>query len=165
MSGILLIPAENSGCAIQDHIYDISKSYSRMDFAQALRGGHSIRAVSYPADMVVGAAAISVTQSHPFGSLYLMAVRRAVDIPTPKDVSVVHKAGYRMGADILIQAVFDAGLARNGDLIDAAYIRIQVLVVHDKDEHESAISHGCDIISINNRNLDTLNVTRTILAE
>ncbi len=118
-----------------------------------------------------GAAALSVlTQPYMFGGSpeYLMRVRREVPVPVlMKDIIVDHAqvhAAHRMGADciLLIQAVFDAGYATNMDqFIDAAHqYGIQVLLeVHSRAELDRALFTGCDIIGVNNRNLDTLEIS------
>ena len=74
-----------------------------------------------------------------------------------------------MGADciLLIVSALDKTLLKN--LYDAAKVRdLDVIVeVHDYSELESALEIECDIIGINNRNLDTLkidlNTTKKIL--
>ena len=118
-----------------------------------------------------GAVAISVlTQPYLFGGSpeYLARVRRAVRVPIlMKDIvvdAIQIEAARRLGADciLLIQAVFDAGHAHDmDDMIDTAHqYGMQVLAeVHDTQEMESAISTKCDIIGVNNRNLDTLEIS------
>lgn len=137
----------------------------------------TIRSMEDPAKLAIemvegGAAALSVlTQPYLFkGSPeYFMKVRKAVSVPMlMKDIVVdrvqVEAAG-RMGADciLLIQAIFDKGYASGGidDFIEMAHDRgVQVLLeVHDKTELKSALSTKCDIIGVNNRNLDTLEIS------
>ena len=128
-----------------------------------------------------GAAAISVlTQPYLFGGSpeYLARVRRAVRVSIlMKDIvvdAVQIEAARRLGADciLLIQAVFDAGHAHDMDgMIERAHrYGMQVLAeVHDTHELESALHTKCDIIGVNNRNLDTLEIsletTKHVLAE
>ena len=127
-----------------------------------------------------GAAAVSVlTQPYLFGGSpdYFARVRGAVDVPLlMKDIVVDRlqvEAAHRLGADciLLIQAVFDNGHARDMDgFVDAAHdYGMQVLVeVHDHTELEAALATECDIVGVNNRNLDTLEIsletTRSVLA-
>lgn len=118
-----------------------------------------------------GAAAISVlTQPYLFGGSpeYLARVREAVSIPIlMKDIIVDIRqidAAHRLGADciLLIQAVFDGRYASGMHaMIQRAHdYGIQVLVeVHDTDELENALRTDCDIMGVNNRNLDTLSIS------
>ena len=118
-----------------------------------------------------GAVAISVlTQPYLFGGSpeYLARVRQAVRVPIlMKDIVVdvaQIEAARRLGADciLLIQAVFDAGYAHDMDgMIDMAHrYGMQVLAeVHDTPELESTLATKCDIIGVNNRNLDTLEIS------
>ena len=147
---------------------------SEIKFASPSQG--TIRGTEDPARIAVemvagGASALSVlTQPHLFGGSpeYFMKVRGAVSVPMlMKDIVVDHRqvdAAVRMGADciLLIQAVFDAGYASDIDgFIGRAHRGgIQVLLeVHDRTELDSALATGCDIIGVNNRNLDTLEVS------
>ncbi|MBI1658124.1 MAG: indole-3-glycerol-phosphate synthase [Thaumarchaeota archaeon] len=127
-----------------------------------------------------GAVAISVlTQPYLFGGSpeYLAQVRKVVRVPIlMKDIvvdAIQIEAARRLGADciLLIQAVFDAGHAHDMDgMIDTAHgYGMQVLAeVHDTHELESALATKCDIIGVNNRNLDTLEIsletTKRVLA-
>lgn len=156
---------------------------SEIKFASPSQG--TIRGTEDPAriasEMVAGgASALSVlTQPHLFGGSpgYFTSVREAVSVPMlMKDIVVDHRqvdAAIRMGADcvLLIQAVFDAGHAADiGSFIERAHLGgIQVLLeVHDRAELGSALATDCDIIGVNNRNLDTLEVsletTKMVLA-
>lgn len=136
--------------------------------------------VRIAAEMVAGgASALSVlTQPHLFGGSpeYFMEVRDAVQVPMlMKDIVLDHaqvEAARRMGADciLLIQAIFDAGYASDIDgFIRAAHRNgTQVLLeVHDRKELGSALATDCDVVGVNNRNLDTLEVsletTRAVL--
>lgn len=119
-----------------------------------------------------GAAAISVlTQPHLFGGSpqYFADIRRSVSVPMlMKDIILDYRqidAASDVGADciLLIQAIFDAGYASNS--IDRYITRahdynMQVLLeVHDSIELVSALHTDCDIIGVNNRNLDTLEIS------
>ena len=72
-------------------------------------------------------------------------------------------AAKKMGADyfLLIQALFDKGFVDNIDeLIDYGHkngLKI-LLEAHTKMEFDNAIRTDADIVGINNRNLDTLEV-------
>lgn len=147
---------------------------SEIKFASPSRG--LIRESSKPADIAQdmvngGAAAISVlTQPRLFGGSpqYLAQVRKVVDIPIlMKDIIVSDvqiQAASALGADaiLLIQALFDRGhITGRRKLIQVAHqSRLQVLLeVHNKDELDKAMDSDCDIIGVNNRNLDTLQVS------
>ena len=137
----------------------------------------TIRATEDPAKLAMemvagGAAALSVlTQPYLFkGSPeYFMRIRKAVPVPMlMKDIVVDHvqvEAAGRMGADciLLIQAIFDNGYATGGvdEFIETAHgCGVQVLLeVHDKTELKSALATKCDVIGVNNRNLDTLEIS------
>lgn len=118
-----------------------------------------------------GAVAISVlTQPHEFGGSpeSLALVREAVGIPViMKDVIVSPAqvdAARRLGADyvLLIQAVFDRGLAGGlGELIDLAHAGGMgvLLEAHTREELASAMASGADIVGVNNRSLETLEVS------
>ncbi|MDD9809315.1 MAG: indole-3-glycerol-phosphate synthase [Thaumarchaeota archaeon] len=127
-----------------------------------------------------GAVAISVlTQPHEFGGSpeALARVRESVSVPVMmKDVIVGPAqvdAARRLGADyvLLIQAVFDRGLAGGRDgLIDLAHAGGMgvLLEAHTRAELESALASRADIVGVNNRSLETLEVsletTRELLA-
>lgn len=147
---------------------------SEIKFASPSRG--TIRDAGGAADIARkmvngGAAAISVlTQPRLFGGSpqYLAQVREVVDVPIlMKDIIVSDvqiRAAAALGSDaiLLIQALFDRGhIAGQHELIRAAHQNdIQVLLeVHNKGEMDNAICTDCDIIGVNNRNLDTLQVS------
>ena len=128
-----------------------------------------------------GAAAISVITEPKFfgGSLgFLPEVKRRVSLPVMmKDVVVDRTqidAAARLGADaiLLISRVFESGLINAGldETVSAAHSRglEVVLEVHTEEEYVSALGTRADIIGINNRNLETLEVsletTKKILA-
>jgi len=72
-------------------------------------------------------------------------------------------AAKKMGADyfLLIQALFDNGFVSDIDeLIDYGHKKgLKILLeAHTKTEFENAIKTDADIIGINNRNLDTLEI-------
>ena len=117
-----------------------------------------------------GAQAISVlTQPHLFNGSpeYFIKIRKNVKIPLlMKDVMIDKiqiDAAKKMGADyfLLIQALFDNGFVNEIDeLIDYGHkngLKI-LLESHTKTEFDNALKTDADIIGINNRNLDTLEI-------
>ncbi len=117
-----------------------------------------------------GSRALSVlTQPHLFhGSPeYFMKVRQAVDVPLlMKDImidKVQIDAAKKIGADymLVIQSIFDQGYLKEIDEF-ICYGHKQgleiLLEVHTKQEFQNALKTEADIIGINNRNLDTLDI-------
>ena len=117
-----------------------------------------------------GAQAISIlTQPHLFNGSpeYFIKIRKNVKIPLlMKDVMVDKTqidAAKKMGADyfLLIQALFDKGFVNDIDeLINYGHkngLKI-LLESHTKTEFENSLKTDADIIGINNRNLDTLEI-------
>jgi len=138
--------------------------------------------VSIANQMIAGGSkALSIiTQPHLFnGSPELfMKVRQAVDIPLLiKDImidKVQIDAAEKIGADymLVIQSLFDQKLLKDIDeFIDYGHKkRLAILLeVHTIEEFENALKTEADIIGINNRNLDTLeidlNTTKIVLKE
>ena len=134
-----------------------------------------IRTLTEPASIAKqmiagGSKALSVlTQPHLFhGSPeYFMRVRDAVDVPLlMKDIMIDNiqiDAAEKIGADymLLIQSLFDQGFLKEID----EFIRyghkkgLKILLeVHTKQEFENALKTEADLIGINNRNLDTLEI-------
>lgn len=117
-----------------------------------------------------GARALSVlTQPHLFNGSpeYFMRARRAVGVPMlMKDVTVDTvqiDAAARIGADyiLLIQSLFEHGYLKEVDeFVGYGHRRgLKVLLeVHTKGEFEAALGTNADLIGINNRNLDTLEI-------
>ena len=134
-----------------------------------------IRTLTDPASiakkMVAGGAkALSVlTQPHLFhGSpQYFMKVREAVDVPLLMKDIMIDKiqidAAKKIGADymLVIQSLFDQKFLSDIDgFIEYGHkqgLEI-ILEVHTKEEFENALKTDADIIGINNRNLDTLEI-------
>lgn len=126
-----------------------------------------------------GSKALSIlTQPHLFhGSPeYFIKVRQSVDVPLLMKDIMIDKiqidTAKKIGADymLLIQSLFDQGhLQEIDEFIDYAHKKgIQVLLeVHTKQEFENALKTQADLIGINNRNLDTLEIdlktTETVL--
>lgn len=134
-----------------------------------------IREVSSPvkiADAMIkgGALGLSVlTQPNLFyGSpKYFMEIRRHLKVPMlMKDVMidmVQIDAAKKMGADyiLLIQSLFDGGYLKEIDeFVDYAHkngLRV-LLETHTKEEFTNSLKTEADLIGINNRNLDTLEI-------
>ena len=117
-----------------------------------------------------GSRALSVlTQPHLFhGSPeYFMNVRQAVDVPLlMKDImidKVQIDAAKKIGADymLVIQSLFDQKYLKEIDEF-IGYGHKQglniLLEVHTREEFQNALKTEADIIGINNRNLDTLEI-------
>ena len=117
-----------------------------------------------------GAKALSVlTQPHLFhGSPeYFMKVRQAVDVPLLMKDIMIDKiqidTAKKIGADymLVIQSLFDQKFVSDIDeFIDYGHKQgLEILLeVHTKDEFTNALKTKADIIGINNRNLDTLEI-------
>ncbi|HEY1247842.1 MAG TPA: indole-3-glycerol-phosphate synthase [Nitrososphaera sp.] len=139
-----------------------------------------IRNVIQPTDIAKEMASSGViglsilTQPYLFdGSIeYFVTVRKATtSIPLiMKDIivsTIQIDAGKKVGADciLLIKSVFDRDLAEDSMEKLAEYARkkaLQVIVeVHTEREFEEAIKAKHDLVGINNRNLDNLQVNIT----
>ncbi len=117
-----------------------------------------------------GAKALSVlTQPHLFhGSPeYFIKVRQAVDVPLLMKDIMIDKiqidAAKKIGADymLVIQSLFDQGFLKDIDeFIDYGHRQgLEILLeVHTKEEFQNALKTEADIIGVNNRNLDTLEI-------
>jgi indole-3-glycerol phosphate synthase len=134
-----------------------------------------IRQISDPveiAKMMVrgGAIALSVlTQPYMFNGSpkYFMEIRKQLKIPMLMKDIVVDKiqidAAKKIGADymLLIQALFDSGHVKEIDeFVEYGHRNnLKVLVeAHTKEEFENSLKTNADIVGINNRNLDTLEI-------
>ena len=117
-----------------------------------------------------GAKALSIlTQPHLFNGSpeYFIKIRKNVKIPLLMKDIMINKtqidAAKKMGADyfLLIQALFDNGFVSEIDeFIDYGHkngLKI-LLESHTKTEFDNAMKTNADIIGINNRNLDTLEI-------
>lgn len=117
-----------------------------------------------------GAKALSVlTQPNLFNGSpdYFMQVRKAVNVPMLMKDIIVDKiqidAAKKIGADymLLIQSLFDQKYLRDiEEFISYGHKNgLNVLVeVHTKSEFKNALKTEADLIGINNRNLDTLEI-------
>ena len=143
-----------------------------------------IRTLTEPASIAKqmiagGSKALSIlTQPHLFNGSpeYFMRVRQAVDVPLlMKDIMIDNiqiDAAKKIGADfiLLIQSLFDQKFLRDiEEFVDYGHkhgLKI-LLEVHTKKEFENALKTDADLIGINNRNLDTLEIdlktTETVL--
>lgn len=126
-----------------------------------------------------GAKALSVlTQPHMFNGSpeYFISIRKVMSVPMLMKDIIIDKcqidAAQKMGADyiLLIQSLFDLGYLKEIDeFIDYGQkkdLRI-ILEAHTKEEFEKSIRTKADLIGINNRDLDTLeidlNTTKKVL--
>lgn len=126
-----------------------------------------------------GAKALSIlTQPYLFSGSpdFFIKIRKEVDVPLLMKDIIVDKtqidAAKKIGADyiLLIQSLFDHGFLNEIDeLIDYSHkngLKI-LLESHTKDEFQNSLKTNADILGINNRDLDTLeldiNNTKKIL--
>jgi len=134
-----------------------------------------IRTVGDPAiiakQMIAGGSkALSIlTQPHLFNGSpeYFIKVRQSVDVPLLMKDIMIDKiqidAAKKIGADymLVIQSLFDQKFLTDIDEF-IAYGHKQglniLLEVHTKEEFQNALKTDADIIGINNRNLDTLEI-------
>jgi len=127
--------------------------------------------VSIANQMIAGGSkALSVlTQPHLFNGSpeYFMKIRQSVDVPMlMKDImidKVQIDAAKKIGADfmLVIQSLFDQGFLKDIDeFIDYGHKQgLEILLeVHTKQEFQNALKTEADLIGINNRNLDTLEI-------
>lgn len=128
-----------------------------------------------------GATGLSVlTQPYLFNGSpeYFTIIRKQVQIPLLMKDIVVDKiqidAAEKLGADmiLLIQAIFDKNFAADIDEFIAYAHKKKLLVLlesHTKKEFTDSAETQADILGINNRNLDTLEIdlktTQTILKD
>jgi indole-3-glycerol phosphate synthase len=120
-----------------------------------------------------GSKALSVlTQPHLFNGSpeFFMAIRKEVKVPMLMKDIVVDKiqieAGRKIGADfmLLIQSLFDKKFLEDIDeFIEFGHKNgLKVLLeVHTLEEFNNALKTNADLIGINNRNLDTLEIDLT----
>ena len=128
-----------------------------------------------------GAIGLSIlTQPHLFNGSpeYFQKIRRAVKIPLLMKDIVINKiqidAAEKIGADciLLIQSIFDKKLATDIDEFISYAHKKKLMVLlesHTKKEFINSTKTDADLLGINNRNLDTLeinlDVTKNILKD
>ena len=126
-----------------------------------------------------GAKALSIlTQPHMFSGSpeFFIKIRKEVDVPLLMKDIIIDKiqidAGKKIGADyiLLIQSLFDQGFMSDvNEFIEYSHKKgLKVLLgSHTREEFENSLKTQADILGINNRNLDTLeldiNNTKKIL--
>lgn len=146
----------------------------------------SIREISDPVSIAKqmvegGAVGLSVlTQPYLFNGSpeYFTKIRKQVQVPLLMKDIVVDKvqidAAEKLGADIilLIQAIFDKNFASDIDEFISYAHKKNLLVLlesHTRKEFTDSIKTKADILGINNRNLDTLEIdlhtTQSILKD
>jgi indole-3-glycerol phosphate synthase len=115
-----------------------------------------------------GAACLSVLTDKPYfqGSLHdLEAARAAVDLPVlRKDfivdrVQVWESAAHNADAVLLIAAVLDEAQLRDLRELAGSLGLAALVEVHNADELAKAVDSGAEIIGVNNRDLDTFEVS------
>ena len=126
-----------------------------------------------------GAKALSIlTQPYLFSGSpeFFIKIRKEIEVPLLMKDIIIDKiqidAAKKIGADyiLLIQSLFDQGLVKEIDeLLDYGHkngLKI-LLESHTRTEFENSLKTDADILGINNRNLDTLeldiNNTKRIL--
>jgi len=135
----------------------------------------NIRKISDPVEIAKsmiegGAIGLSIlTQPHLFNGSpeYFQKIRKAVKVPLLMKDVIVNKiqidAAEKIGADciLLIQSIFDKKLAKDIDEF-ISYSHRKGLVVllesHTKKEFIKSVQTDADLLGINNRNLDTLEI-------
>ena len=127
--------------------------------------------VSIASQMIAGGSkALSVlTQPHLFNGSpeYFMNVRQTVDVPMLMKDIIIDKVqidtAKKIGADfmLLIQSLFDQRfLSEIDEFIGYGHKQgLEILLeVHTNQEFQNALKTNADLIGINNRNLDTLEI-------
>ena len=146
---------------------------TEIKFSSPAEGG--IREISDPlqiAESMIngGAKALSIlTQPHLFNGSpeYFIKIRKNVEIPLLMKDIMIDKiqidTAKKIGADymLVIQSLFDQKFLTDIDeFIDYGHKQgLNVLLeVHTKEEFQNALKTEADLIGINNRNLDTLDI-------
>ena len=165
----------NSQNAIDEGIYNIAETLqkSEINLQESIKNSSNAPLIteikfSSPAEGDIRRVSV-LTQPHLFNGSpeYFIKIRKNVKVPLlMKDVMIDKTqidAAKKMGADyfLLIQALFDKGFVNDIDeLINYGHkngLKI-LLESHTKTEFENALKTDADIIGINNRNLDTLEI-------
>lgn len=115
-----------------------------------------------------GAACLSVLTDHEYfqGTLHDLEVARAASkLPvlrkdfTLDRVQIFQAAAHGADAILLIAAILSADEMREFRELARSLYMAALVEVHDHDELQRAIDSGAEIIGVNNRNLDTFEVT------
>jgi indole-3-glycerol phosphate synthase len=115
-----------------------------------------------------GAACLSVLTDKDYfeGSLHdLEAARAAVDLPvlrkdfTIDRLQVFETAAHGADAILLIAALLETNELQTLRELASSLGLASLVEVHDHDELSKAVDSGAEIIGVNNRNLDTLEVS------
>jgi indole-3-glycerol phosphate synthase len=115
-----------------------------------------------------GAACLSVLTDKPYfqGSLHdLEAARAAVNLPvlrkdfTIDRIQVFEAAAHGADATLLIAAILETSELKALRELASSLGLASVVEVHDHDELSKAIDSGAEIIGVNNRDLDTFEVS------
>jgi indole-3-glycerol phosphate synthase len=115
-----------------------------------------------------GAACLSVLTDKKYfqGSLHdLEAARAAVTIPVlRKDfiidrVQIYEAAAHGADAILLIAAVLEVSQLRNFRELASSLDMASLVEVHDQEELQQAVDSGAEIIGVNNRDLETFEVS------
>jgi indole-3-glycerol phosphate synthase len=115
-----------------------------------------------------GAASLSVLTDKKYfqGSLHdLEAARAAVTIPVlRKDfiidrVQIYEAAAHGADAILLIAAVLEASQLQNFRELASSLDMASLVEVHDQEELQQAVDSGAEIIGVNNRDLETFEVS------
>jgi len=132
----------------------LSEDFRPVEIAQAYEAG--------------GAAAMSVLTDENYfrGSLAdLEAARAAVELPalrkdfTIDQIHVIEAAAHGADAILLIAAVLSVAEMRSFRELAASYNMAALVEVHSEDELLAALESGAEIVGVNNRNLQTFEVT------
>jgi len=135
---------------------NIRKISDQVEIAKSMIGG--------------GAIGLSIlTQPHLFNGSpeYFQKIRKAVKVPLLMKDVIVEKiqidAAEKIGADciLLIQSIFDKKLAKDIDEFISYSHRKGLMVLlesHTKKEFAKSVQTNADLLGINNRNLDTLEI-------
>ena len=115
-----------------------------------------------------GAACLSVLTDKPYfqGSLHdLEAARAVVSLPvlrkdfTIDRVQIFEAAAHGADAILLIAAILDVAELIEFRELAVSFGLAALVEVHDRDELSKALDSGATIIGVNNRNLDTFEVS------
>jgi indole-3-glycerol phosphate synthase len=135
----------------------------------------NIREITNPVDIAKsmiegGAIGLSVlTQPHLFNGSpeYFAEIRKSVQVPLLMKDIIIDKtqidAAEKLGADIilLIQSIFDSKFAKDMEEFIAYAHKKKMIVLlesHTEEEFLRSIKTEADLLGINNRNLDTLEI-------